>query len=466
MSITSRFIILSFLLISSSLGKSNMEVDPDVIESLDYDYYNKARGEDVQKNCRSSVMLAYGLGGDASSLSEPNVWCPNIQQNCCGKEDQKRLPKLWKTTSKRIATHSKLVLLIYKYILGFGKSFKRLSNQLIMAVEENAGTGEGKKGKKGDNVVTDEDGYTYQVEPSCVKAAEGIRELGFDESVKVRFYYHSLSERAQFMHNARRGFYCMMCSVEGLRAVKTTWSIFRWIYSNRVYYNREFCQMLVNYTFRISYELYKTFNQYMRDVVKLTSCITKDPNAAGKDGKQNNNNNSNDNQNKAIDTKSPIFKHMMKNPLGIQSSVRFELCDMAETSNFLVFEKCEFYCQKYHVAKPMPDFDGSIISMNRLYKYLSSVEEIMPTDQNLFRADPLELKSTIKILQDKVYTTNKFMSPISLKEYDLAKYKSDFIYGSRGVNPLEIGKGSELPFEYNTARLLAVVSAIFMLFAL
>ena len=79
--------------------------------------------------------------------------------------------------------------------------------------------------------------------------------------------------RVEFLDNTRKGFYCLMCSLEGQDSMYTTWKIFRWLYNRRVYYHRDFCLLIVAHTETTSYDLYKNFNRYLRKLLKLLTCV-------------------------------------------------------------------------------------------------------------------------------------------------------------------------------------------------
>ncbi len=104
--------------------------DPNKIESLDYDYYEQIRQEEVKK-CNHEKTSAYHIFADAKTLSEPNEICPHIQENCCGVDDQARIYKLWWRDRKRQENHHRAALLIFKWIFGFAKEFRRFASAIF-----------------------------------------------------------------------------------------------------------------------------------------------------------------------------------------------------------------------------------------------------------------------------------------------------------------------------------------------
>lgn len=457
-----RFVSFSFLLLllaspATSVGNNIDDDDPTVIEALDYEYFKQKKPEEISRNCKTSVMLSYGLGADATSLGERNEICPNVQQNCCGVQDQKRMKALWKKNTKRMAIHYKTVLFIYKYILGNGKKYAEIAGKISTifndaneAAKNNVAPGKSDPAKStgGSQAVS------YKADKVCAKAADKIIGWGFHDRPLAEMYYHAINDRVQFLHNSRRGFYCMLCSIEGQNAIYNSPWLFRWIYTDRIYYNREFCQMLVDHSFRITYELAKTFNHYLRSLIQITTCISLGG-GKGTDAKGGPAN--------PAGTLSPAVKIMLNNPLDLGDWGWLELCDLASGSNFLVFEKCEYWCQKWNIAKPKSLFDGNAKSMRRLYDYLLTFEPALRSpDSNLFKDDMVKLKTDINIILTKGLTITKFLYPISATN-DLSKYKSDFVYSSKGVNPMEIGKGNTFPFSYQFEAVLKVAALVSVL---
>lgn len=55
----------------------------------------------------------------------------------------------------------------------------------------------------------------------CYDAAHYILKKDFSNRQKVEQMYDHLVERKEFMENARKGFYCMVCSLEGQEAIYT-----------------------------------------------------------------------------------------------------------------------------------------------------------------------------------------------------------------------------------------------------
>ena len=97
----------------------------------------------------------------------------------------------------------------------------------------------------------------------CYEKSMYIIEKGYGTKEKSWSLYDELTYRAQFMENSRRGFYCLMCSVEGQDALFTTWWIFKYLYNRRVYYHREFCHLIVNHTGALTYHLKEDYTLWL-----------------------------------------------------------------------------------------------------------------------------------------------------------------------------------------------------------
>lgn len=447
-------VILALGLIARVSAVTSSNDDPNKIESLDYEEFKNSRPPEVARACSTDIMFAYGLMGDATSLGEPNEICPSIQQNCCGQRDQKRIYSLWQKNNKKISTHYKISLLIYRYIIGFGKWYTELAVKISQQFEEQKDLGaEGNSKQSSPSAGNKADGkISFRSDKVCHTAATKVHELGFGERNLAEFYYTLLNQRVQFLQNSRRGFYCMICSVQGQKAIHNTPWIFQWIYNDRIYYNREFCKMLIDHSFRITYELAKTFNHWVRALVTVTTCIDGLPGKGGNDSK---------NAGASSGAQSPIVKALIKNPLNLGDYFKLEMCDLATDSNFLVFEKCEYWCQEWNIAKPKSLFDSDTRALKRLYNYLQTIEPALrDRNQNMFRDDVLELKSKIDIALKKEVAEPKFFPHIS-RYQDLSKFKSDFVYSSKGINPMELAKGSPLYFKYEHETIFGVLGLLF-----
>lgn len=457
-------------------AKTEEEDNPNKIENHSYEYYKNRRPEEITKTCELDEMKAYELAGDATSLSQTNDICPNLKEQCCGNDDFERIKKFWWRDRKRQQYHHKTVLLTYKWILGYAKEFKKLAAKVIEDFEKKSeGVNDGgtevrgkSEEKNGTDVISNVNSNKY-----CYDSAQKVVNYDWGTREKSESFYADLTYRTEFLDNSRRGFYCMLCAVEGQKAIHSSWKLYSWLYSKRIYYNQEFCDMIVTHTETTSYALYKSFNHYLQNLVGALTCITApSPETANNgnndakgalDGKNGNNN--------LMDTNPPVLplskQKILENPLNLRDWFWLEVCDFANGSDFLRFEKCEFYCQQWNIAKAVPNFDGDIVAQKKLVDYLKVYKQVFNTPKkNLFRDDQIMTDKDIEQNFAKRDKSGIFYKTTS-KIVDLAVYKSDFVWSSDSINPLEMAQDCLLTFEYEgdyITSVIAVFSIVGLLF--
>lgn len=449
-------IIIYFVLLEI---KSVEEDDRNKINAHSYEYYLRKDREDVIKKCEFDEMKAYALTGDSPSLSNNNPICPDITDNCCGPYDQEKIKEYWHRDRKRQEFHHKLVLNINKWILGFGKEFYKIAGKVIEDYQRRS-KGDKKSipiiGEKNSKSSSEEQQSGYILANKwCHDAAQKVVHYDYSNREKAEAIYFDLNTKHEFMENARRGFYCVMCSVKGQEAIKT-YKFFSWAAKNTIYYNQQFCEVMTNWTFRSSYDMYKSFDHYLKNVLRTMTCIKLSSGEEDKGAKGN------------VDYKSDKPPAMTKelekfidNPLNLKNhSSGMEICEVAFQSNsFFKFHACRTYCNKFNIAKPVPMLDGDVNHLNFLYKYLKQYSVLFENRrQNLFRSDVVLLEKDIAQLYDGKDYGDYFYKTIS-KNIDLGTYETDF-WEYDAINPLEMADKALLTFEYEFQFLLKTFSLI------
>lgn len=70
---------------------------------------------------------------------------------------------------------------------------------------------------------------------------------------------------------AWRGFYCIICSTEGIDAISyRNYDLFLRFYSNRIYYKWEFCEYLLAHAFPHAYNFYYNYFWYFWAVISAS----------------------------------------------------------------------------------------------------------------------------------------------------------------------------------------------------
>jgi hypothetical protein len=258
-----------------------------------------------------------------------------------------------------------------KYFLGYGKEWHRIAG----AVKENylekeIGINKNGPNNKSNPNTTEKKPFLIRnlnvnANKYCKKAAEEVLRLDFNTKEKAYSYYRMINEKVEFMENARRGFYCMLCSVEGQRAIDT-WTA-RGL--NNMRFTQPFCTTMLNYSFRINYELYNTYNLYISSIIKLSLCVSLNGNNNSNiQNKGSNGNNDFKSTNPPIQLSSQE-EDAIEDPLGNKSFFAFRTCNLF--SNYIGDVACIPYCTKFNIAKPSPSLDLSSRHLHQVYKHLA-----------------------------------------------------------------------------------------------
>ena len=486
---------LALLILTTSLfgaKKDPLEDDPTIIETHGLDFYKQKRPPEIQQQCLTQELNAYSLWGDSPSLGDPNPLCPAIQGNCCGPLDQRRIKYIWERDRKFQEKHHKTVLKINRYILGFTREYSDIAKEILEAWDLVKMQGKQANNPRGaannnNNDYASQKGLPYSLQPSkfCAKHAKRVLESGLIDRRKVEAFYHDLTSKVEFMENTRRGFYCSLCAAEAQEHFGTHWKIFDWIYADRIYYDKSFCELIHEWSFRTIYTMWKSYRPFVSSIMKMLICVLPKGQANNRAGNQRNNAPGRPQLNVNVDIKIDLnfnanlgLDPNLLNPLAnvtkevrklfdepIISNHRFkmELCDGAVPGDFFFFTRCELFCQKWNIAKPVSLFDGSIKKSKRVFDYLVQYEfAFMDRTQNHFRDKIADLKKMIHDnYEERAF--KPFYTSIAI-HIKLDKYKSDFLAWWRGLHPMELAEGSPLEFEYKWAGLARALLCLLTLF--
>ena len=445
MKTNSSFLIMLFLLIIAPITAPYTELeddDPYNINPHDYEYYKKNAPADVRDNCKFEVMNAYSLFGDAKSLSQKHEYCSNLKRNCCGALDQERIPKLWKYDEKRIRSHTVAYLKMMRYMLGFGKQYYKIAKELIKAYEANQ-YGAGGANNQSTINLNDNEPLTINHTEKCYRRAKDLLKINYDATPKAEALYHMLNVRAEYMMNVRKNFYCMLCSPEYQQSMYTTNFMFRKVFSKRIYYSDKFCENMVRFTFPTAYQLYDSYNRYLRKLMKMSKCI--------------------DIPNNRYDKDNSAFKKVMDDPLNIESIAqqsKHEICNW-NTGQAFTFSWCEWYCQSFNVAMPSRSFDGDLKRTFVVYDFLTQLQPMLEyPNANEFNDDLVLLKRDI---DDNLKQQDNFFFKSVNKLIDFTTYKSDFTSFTES-DPMIVGDFNGLGFLYKNTMILQVSLALALSF--
>lgn len=489
---TTRYIVLVLFILTAPIYKTkeNTEDDPDIIETRSFESYRIARPPEIQKACMVEELNAYSLWGDSQSLSDPNPICPNIQQNCCGPKDQRRINYIWETDRKRQENHHRFVMKVYRYILGFGMKYQAIAKKIVEAWEiqklKNNGDGNGAKNQNAGGARkggADEDLSTnrFTVTPSkfCYKHAMHVIESGFTDRKRAEAFYADLTLKVEFLENSRRGFYCSLCAGEAKTHFGTYWKLLNVMYKDRVFYDETFCELIHEWTFRTIYTTWKSFRPYVSAIMKMLICVNPPDEGgnnrqgkANKPGRPNIGNMIADNVQMQFNAQFVQFDLKLKNPLDNLSDkmkkifnhpmvpnhpFKLELCNGAVPGDFFFFTRCEAFCQKWNIAKPVSLFDGNVKKVKRVFDFLLQYEfALSNNEQNLFRDKMNDLR---KMIADSYEERNykPFYTSIAT-DIKIDEYHSDFLGWWAGLHPMQLTEGSPLYFEYTSAGIMKALA--------
>jgi hypothetical protein len=449
---------LAFIILCISSPLLARDDDSDAINVRTFEDMQDSRPEEIQENCELDEMRAYSLIGDATSLSQPNELCPSVSENCCGERDQENIVDLWREDSARIQKYTSYTLKILRYFLGNGENYYSIANSIIEDYKRKDG-GNNKfvhmqvnnEEEYGDD---ESDGYILNSNKYCFDAAEDVVTTNLFHKSTIEPFYHELNQKAEFLHNVRASFYCMLCSTEGQSAI-SSWRMMS--SASNVNYGTDFCQDIVNHTFDITYSLYKNYNQLLSNIIKMLTCVQvpkeerTDNEAAGgattidltQDG----------------DWKSeePPYEldefvtEIIDNPLGMSDMGATTACDMSK-GTMVWFTGCEYYCQKFNIAKATPFYEYDSDKLTNLFDYLKQYEPILPdASTNVFNDDTISLRKEIEEMYEKLPYNGLFFISKS-DTIDISKYDSDFTRMS-SFHPMALADGHQLEFHYESVAL-------------
>merc|ERR1712137_1318015 len=246
----------------------------DAINVRDWEDMKKTRPEEIQENCELDEMRAYSLVGDAESLNAPNELCPSVTENCCGEVDQENIVDLWREDSARIEKYTSYTLKILRYVLGNGENYYKIANAIAEDYKrKNEDDMKATQMQVNNEVEYEEEtseGFILNSNKYCFDAAEDVLTTNFFHKSSIEPFYHELNQKAEYLHNVRASFYCMLCSTEGQNAI----SSWRFIQSaSNVNYGTEFCQEIVAQTFDATYTLYSNYNTLLGNIIKMLTCV-------------------------------------------------------------------------------------------------------------------------------------------------------------------------------------------------
>lgn len=478
-------LILSFIIVPAvraGLFDIDEEVDdPDMIEAKSYKYYLGKHTNEITAKCAVNEMTSYALEGDATDLGEMNEICPNLPSgNCCGKEDQARIKAFWKHDTRHQGYYHAAYLKMNRYVLGYTRQYAEIANQILSKADEWIRDGKIKNKKVPQDMQDDDDDQPYHLSyhPMCVESANEFIHQDFVDRIKAQIYYKELNRKMQFLQNARRGFYCMLCDANARDYLLTR----RFVpLRASIKYSRDFCEMTHDWLYTSVYMLHKAYNPFLKHLFRMLACVT--PRAEGNNvfGRGNSTQaqngadvglNVNVNVDMAINalsmrlkltTKDPIkvlpdkLRKLYENPLQLRKRFWLEACYGADPKGFWFPIQCYNFCDNFKMVKASALFDGDVDAMELVYHELEQYEfALRMQSENIFNDDIMQLKDHIERSLGALGRNYLFYRALN-PEIDFSKFTNDFSIFYRGINPMAIAEGTNLQFAYTSASILKAI---------
>lgn len=510
---------LDFTVYLCLLARLTLADETGYIVSKDYDEFKKTRKPEIMNACLLNEMSAYGLVGDSEGLGTPNKLCPKVQGNCCGPRDTELILRYWETDHRHIEFYYRLVLSMFKYMIGYFPQYSNMAIEVIYKYEDANGIDhrtkrllkpeerkrkaaaaaspprtdkDGKKfeassapSDKNEEIVID-DGvplngrvrkqftfdtnklhYKVNSQKFCYDAARAMLKQDFVDPEKAAHFYALLNKKTEFMNNARRGFYCSLCSAKNKKHVMTRGPFTRWVAKDTIVYSREFCQILYRETFSTVYEIWKSLNPFISNLNRMLSCLEPLEGHPKSDKERNDIVNLNWALKDPMKGLPPLQRQLFENPMNIEGTFKMEVCYDADPTSFFFSIRCQFYCQKFKLTTPDSLMDFDLDALRRVYVYLQRFEfALYMVGNDVFNNDVLDLKREVEVNYLNMGPNRSFfrsMSPV----IDFKRYLTFYDTDNEGVNPIKDADDSVLYFRFQWAGVLgAVVAALLGITAL
>jgi hypothetical protein len=455
-------------------------------------------------------MRAYSLYGDAQSFGTPNRICPSVTDNCCGPKDQSTIENLWRGVLKRITKYQILFLYMVKYILTQFQDWQRISTDIMKVSRQFE-----KEIKFHEQRNVD---FVYSYKNVKILINSDLRDLAKLiamnplSSTQLEIMYREFNQSVEFMINARRNFYCTICSASGQESIQRSGNFLRHLWTS-VLFSDEICTVFVRHHLMHFHTYLNFFKRLQRFIEFLPYFLVIDnsarileqsrprnirlrllanqsmsqdphtpPNPNGfqinhiegtTQNKQNTSTPSNgingpgirNRQDKTfqggyieLDANYPFeyknvnlhsLPHFKDNFGDAVDKEQMELC--VNTPSFVL---CENYCQQFNFAKATTTFDGDIEALKRTFDILRNYKyKVDFLKENDFNVDFLRIERYVDQYYADPEILGMFIISTDPESVDVSKLGTDFTYLS-SANPFLLGNGNTLKFSFKFTSIL------------
>lgn len=175
----------------------------------------------------------------------------------------------------------------------------------------------------------------------CRLAAENI--INLDMNIKVTYeMFHKLNAALKKISEMRTGFFCILCDARTQSKLSDFWNSTNFfnkvsLIANKLYYDKSFCQKLVNDQIKASYLLLYYFKPYVDNMVTLMNCQT--------------------GENVNVEFYVP-------------EEVQQQVKNCYYMRNKFFFYFCEKYCEQFSITSPTDMFDGDLKQMKKIVEFV------------------------------------------------------------------------------------------------
>jgi hypothetical protein len=157
--------------------------------------------------------------------------------NCCSEYDEYQIRYKWMQSRNQIVSYYQGVFYIFKYVVSLIHDFQ---DKLISGLNREANTLKKRPLFKNSGFFR-RNFYIYEPEYSCHRSVEIFRQKYTNRNLLLNMI-KTRSELFTLMNEARRGFYCIACSREGILnfSYYESW-FFSFFLDNWIYYTMSFC---------------------------------------------------------------------------------------------------------------------------------------------------------------------------------------------------------------------------------
>lgn len=351
--------------------------------------------------CNQEMMVSYGLTGHSFSQVSSHLYCPMITDNCCTLDDQKNSLTLWNTEYRpKIERYYEVYLYSVKYILGFSTEVNNLAKSLATST----------------NV-------------ECKNSAAEIQKMNLSPKVTADIY-NAFVQSLEKMGSIRRGFFCTLCDARAQKELTDYWSIVNLFYRDRIYYSKEFCAKLVDYTIRASYFTTYYLKTFADNAASLINC-------------------------KAGNSTRVVFE------VDFWTKQQVKNCYYFKSKYFFFF--CENYCEKFHLVKPSDILDGNLPQLKKFVDHirLNRNKAFSSPSNNILMDGITYEEDYLKDYTDDAMKT-EVMIKSSVERVSLDKFKTDVVY-TGGMNPWDSVDKSGYPLTLASSALLSAALSTLLL---